>query len=139
MRAFALTVLLLPLSVSACTGSSAQTASVEPAPEAPAVRQVDVSTLKADLDSGRVPLLLDVRSPSEFAAGHVPGARNIPVDQLGARVAELDAADQEVYVICQSGRRSVVASATLAAKGLRPVNVEGGTGAWVDAGYAVEQ
>lgn len=97
---------------------------------------MDVATLKADLDRGAVPLLIDVRTPEEFAGGHVPAARNVPIDDLDTRVAELGTG--EVYVICQSGGRSARASAALAAKGLHPVNVTGGTGAWKAAGYPVE-
>lgn len=108
------------------------------APAVAPVRTVDVATLKADLDRASVPLLIDVRTPAEFAGGHVPGAKNVPLDQLDARLAELGTADAEVYVVCQSGARSAKATAALAAKGLRPVNVSGGTGAWRAAGFAVE-
>lgn len=120
---------------------SAPAAAVEPAAAAPAatVRNVDVATLKADLDRGVVPLLVDVRSPEEFAAGHVTGAKNIPLGEVEARLAEFGAADKDVYVICQAGGRSAKASATLASKGYHPVNVEGGTGAWMSAGYPVAQ
>lgn len=120
---------------------SAPAAAVEPAAAAPAatVRNVDVATLKVDLDRGVVPLLVDVRSPEEFAAGHVTGAKNIPLGEVEARLAEFGAADKDVYVICQAGGRSAKASATLASKGYHPVNVEGGTGAWMSAGYPVAQ
>lgn len=103
------------------------------------VRDIDVKTLKADLDRSAVPLLVDVRTPGEFAAGHVPGARNVPLDELESRLGEFGAADREVYVICQSGGRSARASTALASKGLHPVNVTGGTGAWVSAGFPVEK
>jgi rhodanese-related sulfurtransferase len=68
----------------------------------------------------------------------VPGARNIPMDQLDARLAELGAAGAELYVICEAGGRSATASASLASKGYRPINVLGGTSAWRGAGYPVE-
>lgn len=113
--------------------------SAQPAPAAGSVRNVDVAMLKADLDRGAVPLLIDVRSPEEFAAGHVASAKNIPLGEVEARLAEFGAADKEVYVICQAGGRSAKASATLASKGYHPVNVEGGTGAWKSAGYPVAQ
>jgi rhodanese-related sulfurtransferase len=119
-------------------GASTATAPAPASAPAPAVRKVDVATLKADLDAGKVPLLIDVRTPGEFADGHVPGAKNVPLDELDARVAELGGPDREVYVICQSGGRSARASAALAAKGLHPVDVAGGTGAWRAAGFAVE-
>jgi rhodanese-related sulfurtransferase len=130
------TILLAFAFLGACTTA--------PSPGAPAadvtaasVRTVDVAALEADLDRGAVPLLVDVRTPEEFAAGHVPGAKNIPLGELEGRVAELGAPEAGVYVICQSGGRSARASATLAAKGFRPVDVAGGTGAWLAAGYPV--
>ena len=128
-----------PAAPPAPAGQSAPAA--QPAPAAPAVsvRNVDVATLKADLDRGAVPLLIDVRSPEEFAAGHVASAKNIPLGEVESRLAEFGAADKEVYVICQAGGRSAKASATLASKGYHPVNVEGGTGAWMSAGYPVAQ
>jgi rhodanese-related sulfurtransferase len=109
-----------------------------PPSAAAAARSVDIATLKADLDRGAVPLLVDVRTSAEFASGHVPGAKNVPLDQLAARLGEFGTADTEVYVVCQSGRRSASASATLAAQGFRPVDVRGGTSAWQAAGFVVE-
>ena len=102
------------------------------------VRNIDVAALRADLDRGVVRLLIDVRTTGEYAGGHVPGAKNVPLDQLDARIGEFGTAEHEVYVICQSGARSGRAGAALAAKGLRPVNVTGGTGAWKAAGFPVE-
>ena len=122
----------------AAPAPAASAPAAAPAPAAATVRDVDVATLKADLDRGAVPLLIDVRTADEYAGGHVPGARNVPLDTLETQLASLGPADREVYVICQSGRRSAQASATLAAKGLRPVNVQGGTSAWKAAGYTVE-
>ncbi|MDP2311984.1 MAG: rhodanese-like domain-containing protein [Pseudomonadota bacterium] len=120
------------------SANGASASAPAPASAPAAVRQVDVATLKADLDRGAVPLLVDVRTPGEFTSGHVPGAKNIPLDVLEARIGELGTAESEVYVICQSGARSSRASATLQAKGLRPVNVTGGTGGWKASGYPVE-
>lgn len=119
---------------------AAATPATPATPEAPmpTIREIDVATLKADLDRGAVPLLVDVRTPEEYASGHVPGAKNIPLDQVEARVAEFGANDREVYVVCQSGRRSMRASEQLVAKGLRPVNIAGGTSAWLAAGYPKE-
>lgn len=138
-----LTLLVLLL---ACAGepASASPAPTPPAASAPAaapaaVRVVDVATLAADRDAGKVPVLVDVRTAEEYAAGHVPGAVNIPLDQLAARQAELEPHRAgEVYLICQSGGRSGRAANQLAAAGFRAVNVTGGTGAWKAAGYAVE-
>ena len=65
-------------------------------------------------------VILDVRTAEEFAGGHVPGALNIPHDQLANRVGELaDAKHKEIVVYCRSGRRSDLALATLSAQGFK--------------------
>ena len=71
------------------------------------VTEVDVFALAAALEAGTVPVLVDVRTPAEYANGHVPLAINIPVDELPGRMDELSAyRDVSLYVICQSGGRS---------------------------------
>lgn len=58
--------------------------------------------------------MLDVRRPDEYAAGHVPGAVNIPHDQIADRLAELEASkDKPIVAYCGSGRRAAIALATL--------------------------
>jgi rhodanese-related sulfurtransferase len=101
--------------------------------------EVDVAALKTARDAGTV-VLVDVRSPAEFAEGHVPGAVNIPVDALQARVSELESYKKDaVYLICRSGARSGRAQGMLAAAGFsNPLNVAGGTLAWKSAGYPIE-
>lgn len=80
--------------------------------------------------------VVDVRSPEEYVAGHVPGAVNIPLEQVEARRAEFSAASP-MHVICQSGGRSMKASEVLAAAGVPALSVAGGTKAWIDAGRPV--
>ena len=106
-------------------------------PPAQAWRSVDVSALATALDNGAVPLLVDVRSEAEYAAGHIEGALNVPIDQVDARIAELGPKERELYVVCQSGRRSAMVSASLVKRGYAPVEVTGGTAAWVSAGKPV--
>jgi len=77
--------------------------------------------------------LLDVREPDEWAAGHAPEARHIPLGELGVRVAEIPA-DQAVYVICRSGHRSAQATEALNAAGWQAINVAGGMQQWAAAG-----
>jgi rhodanese-related sulfurtransferase len=77
--------------------------------------------------------LLDVREDEEWAAGYAPGARHIPLGQLGARTAEIPQ-DQTVYVICRSGGRSARATQALCAAGWAAVNVAGGMQDWAAAG-----
>jgi phage shock protein E len=71
--------------------------------------------------------LLDVRTPEEFAAGHLPGARNLPYDQVRSRVAELGPdRDARIVVYCRSGRRSGLARDALRELGFRQVLNGGG-------------
>ena len=69
--------------------------------------------------------LLDTRTVGEFSRGHIPGFRNIPVDDLRDRIAELDP-EKPVYVICQSGLRSYIACRILAGFGFDAFNFSGG-------------
>lgn len=80
-------------------------------------------------------LVLDVRDDAEFAAGHIPEARHIPLAQLTARHAELDAwKDKPVVVNCQSGMRSANACSLLRGQGFAKVfNLNGGFAAWQTA------
>ena len=81
----------------------------------------DLETLPQD---GTV-TLLDTRTPGEYAAGHVEGFRNIPVDELRDRLDELDPG-KPVYVMCQSGLRSYIACRILAQHGFTCYNFSGG-------------
>ena len=80
--------------------------------------------------TSREGLVLDVREAAEYAFGHVPGAKSIPMGELEARLAELDQ-DQEIYVICRTGTRSDMAAKVLADKGFKKVyNVLPGMSEW---------
>ncbi|MGD1022951.1 MAG: rhodanese-like domain-containing protein [Candidatus Sulfotelmatobacter sp.] len=81
-------------------------------------------------------LLVDVRSASEFASGHIPGAVNIPMDQIEARLDDL-AVNLPIVLICQAGTRARM-TANLLEPCQRQITVlEGGTKAWIDAGLPV--
>jgi phage shock protein E len=86
-------------------------------------------------------LILDVRTPEEFASGHVPGARNIPHDQLPSRIAEIvDSKDREVIVYCRSGKRAALAQEVLAEKGFQQItHLEGDMLKWQEEGRPVEK
>lgn len=85
--------------------------------------------------------LIDVRTPGEFAAGHVPGARLVPLHDLNpAEFQNPRGGDGPLYVLCHSGQRARVALARLEAAGVcHCVLVEGGTQAWMEAGLPVER
>ncbi len=78
------------------------------------------------------PLVLDVRSVEEFRSGHVAGAVNIPYQQLGARLAELDGSrDRDIVVYCESGPRAETAEARLRQDGFERVyHLDGDMAGW---------
>jgi rhodanese-related sulfurtransferase len=80
--------------------------------------------------------LLDVREDDEWAAGHAPTARHLPMSELVARLGELPD-DDPLYVVCRSGNRSARVVAYLAGQGYPAVNVDGGMQAWSARGRAV--
>lgn len=66
-------------------------------------------------------LLVDVRSPGEFASGHLDGAKNIPVSEVGRRLGELEPKTRTVIVYCASGARSAMAKRMLRSAGFATV------------------
>lgn len=83
-------------------------------------------------------VVLDVRSPEEFVAGHVPGAVNVPYDQIATRLAEVPK-DKDVVLYCRSGRRVGIAAQVLAQNGYtRLQHLEGDMPAWVAQGRPTE-
>jgi len=86
-------------------------------------------------------LVVDVREPGEYGAGHILGARNVPLSRIGAGGAEVaKKKDKPVIVYCDTGSRSAKAAATLRGQGFaKAVNLAGGLGAWQQAGLPVEK
>lgn len=74
--------------------------------------------------------LVDVRTPGEFAAGHIEGAVNIPVQELDARMSELQPKDAAVVVYCRSGKRSGNAARMLKSAGFAVVHDLGPMSRW---------
>jgi len=81
-------------------------------------------------------VLLDVREPHEWQAGHAPKARHIPLSQLARRAGELPNG-RAVVTVCRSGARSARAAALLARDGREVSNLTGGMHAWARAGLPV--
>ncbi len=76
-------------------------------------------------------LILDVRTPEEFAGGHIEGAVNLPLETIGDRdIPQLPDKSQELLVYCRSGSRSKMAAGKLAAKGYERVEEFGGVLTW---------
>ncbi|HZT61376.1 MAG TPA: MBL fold metallo-hydrolase [Pyrinomonadaceae bacterium] len=108
--------------------------------ETDCVTQISVADLRRMLDETADLQVLDVRRPAEYAAGHAPRAASAPLGpRLKEEAARLDLA-RPVAIICAGGYRSSAATSILQPLGFhRLYNVEGGTGAWVAAGYPVEK
>lgn len=79
-----------------------------------------LAAIQQAIDEGAI--LVDVRSPSEFASGHLPGARNAPVSSIGAIIPELQKAGKPVVVYCASGTRAGLALKALKAAGIQPLH-----------------
>lgn len=101
---------------------------------------ITADQLAAAIAAGEAPFVLDVRSEEEFAAGHIPGAVNVPHTELADRLDELPAdRSAEVVVHCQSGRRAQAAEATLSDAGFtNVVDLSGHMAGWREGNYPVE-
>jgi rhodanese-related sulfurtransferase len=102
-------------------------------------REEDVLTATITIDelsrlsrSGLKPEIVDVRSETEFAAGHIPGAKCIPLQQLPHRHADLGAED--LILVCEAGVRAGMAQKSLSQRDGTVFVLDGGTRAWREAG-----
>jgi rhodanese-related sulfurtransferase len=105
-----------------------------------AYAEVPASEVLTEMRGDARPLVLDVRTPAEFSAGHVPGALNISIDELGQRIRELaDHRDSDIVVYCERGPRAVKAAGLLADAGFGSVrHMEGDMSGWRAAGLPIE-
>jgi rhodanese-related sulfurtransferase len=108
--------------------------------------QISPMELTRRLEGGSKATVLDVRSPAEYQAGHIPGARLLPVDELEAgNLADLVddtdlSADNPVYLTCHAGKRAEKAARALREAGVEHLSlVRGGTEAWQKAGLTVNK
>lgn len=103
-------------------------------PGRPQVPEVDAAEAHALVGAGA--LLLDVREPDEWQAGHAPGALHVPLGLLDLR-RDAVAPGARVVAVCRSGGRSAKATELLRAWGFDAVNLAGGMQAWAAAGLPV--
>lgn len=103
--------------------------------------RLDSTRLLAHLGGRDAPRVLDVRSPAEFEAVHIPGSYNVPLDTLTEHRDELRAhLDEDVVLVCRSGNRAEQAERALAEAGMPNVRVlDGGILAWEQSGGAVNR
>jgi len=95
-----------------------------------------VSAADAAVLAAHGAILLDVREPHEWQAGHAPRARHIPLSQVSRRAGELPAG-RTVVTVCRSGPRSARAATLLTRQGREVSNLSGGMHAWARAGLPV--
>jgi rhodanese-related sulfurtransferase len=96
---------------------------------------VTVAGLKDEIAGGRRPQVIDVRTASEYASGHIPCAVSIPMDQFEARRKDLRLEDG-VVLVCKAGNRAQIVAGWLGANATVRV-LEGGTDAWTRNGFEV--
>jgi rhodanese-related sulfurtransferase len=103
------------------------------------IPQIPVDELRQRIAEREHFQLIDVRGPGEYKCGHAPGAIPIPLAHLDEQAGRFSN-DLPIIVICASGYRSSIGSSLLEKRGFNNIfNVIGGTGAWISAGYEVEQ
>jgi phage shock protein E len=103
--------------------------------------KISMSELKKHVDHRqKTEVVLDVRSPEEFAEGHIPGSLNIPHEEVARKANELKKYDT-VYIHCRSGGRAQIAAAELEKHGVKNLVCVVGSGMpdWIAAGYPVER
>jgi rhodanese-related sulfurtransferase len=94
------------------------------------VQEVSVEQLKARMDAGEQPRVIDVREGWELEISRIPGTLHLPMNQIPERLAELDP-EQELIIMCHAGGRSLRVAHFLESRGFRSVaNLTGGILAW---------
>jgi rhodanese-related sulfurtransferase len=101
--------------------------------------RTSVQALSERLGGSNAPLVVDVRTPAEWNAGHIEHSVNLPLNKLATLLGELPR-ERELAVVCRSGYRSSIATSMLANAGFqRLLDVVGGMDAWTRSGLALAQ
>ena len=98
-------------------------------------RQIDPKRAAQLIEGGAT--VIDVRDPDEYEAGHIAGARHVPLERLSAETAGGEPNGQVVFY-CRSGDRSTSAAEAFAASGWDAHNIAGGLTAWAEEGLPLE-
>ncbi|HUC93733.1 MAG TPA: rhodanese-like domain-containing protein [Paenibacillus sp.] len=94
------------------------------------LRTLREGDFRKEIEASANHMLVDVREPSEFQSGFIPGARNIPLSQLGRRLGEIPE-ESSIYLYCRSGMRSKSAARMLKRNGYTKLaHLQGGISAW---------
>jgi rhodanese-related sulfurtransferase len=103
--------------------------------EAPSIAPLELDSRRS---AGTAPLVIDVRTAEEYATSHIPGAVNIPFDEVAERISEVDA-PHGVALYCMVGPRARKGETALQGIGYESVfHIEGGLAAWMAAGLPVD-
>lgn len=138
MKRILVAVLLAAALTAGCTAAQPKPA----AQSAQAAQQPMVNITPADLQkllqgSGKQPLVVDVRTPEEYAEGHIAGAKLVPLQTIETDIKAI-AKDQEIVLVCRSGNRSAQAYEILAGMGYKNLkNMTGGMTEWQKIGAPV--
>ena len=107
-------------------------------PDAMMAPSISATELHEQPEAGSAPVVIDVRTAEEYASGHIPGALNVPYDEVAERIGEIDA-PHGVALYCMVGPRARKGETALQAVGYERVfHLEGGLAAWKQAGLPVE-
>jgi phage shock protein E len=104
----------------------------------PTINQLEPAQVQTIILQAPMPFLLDVRTPQEYAEGHITGAELITLNDLSHQLTRIPK-DREVICICHSGSRSSAAARLLKSHGYKVSNMKGGMALWVMAGFPVKR
>ncbi len=141
----AIVTVIVAMSVISCssggaqesTAAAAQADSAVSAQQQPINVKIDPRQYQQQFPAETPHQLIDVRTAEEFASGHIPGALNIPVQELEQRLSEVETG-QPVVLYCRSGNRSAQAAQILGDAGYGQVYDLGGIAAWQQAGLPID-